>query len=102
MTRELGCKLRRPMWLEGSSPLCRVLKHAAYSSAFPPTQNAFWVLHRDLQVALRAEKSKWIYNDRLHLWRNGEEVVVSVDMRNTQFIGADISIPDFSGGYEPD
>lgn len=88
--------------LEGSSPLTRIIRSAAYSHDYPATQEAFWILHRDIQVALRSEHPEWLYNDSLRFKRGQSAFKATVDMRNTQFIGADRTLSSFKNGYEPD
>ncbi len=91
-----------PIHLEGFSVLARVIRHAAYAEDHPPSQPSLWSIHIDMQTALRAERPEWIYNDRLHVTLPDREVVIPVDLRNTQFIGADRSVASFRWGYEPD
>ena len=102
MTRRFGTRLRRPLRLEGFSVFSRVLRHAAYSEDMPPTQAAFWILLHDLSASLKAGRSEWLYNDRLHVTFEDREIAVSVDMRNSQFIGVDRSLAAFALGYKPD
>lgn len=95
-------ELRNTVNLEAFSPLVRVIRYAGYKEDFPATQESFWILHRDMQVALRAGHPEWIYMDKLRVVMPQGEVVVPVDMRNTQFIGADVGVSHFSRGYEPE
>lgn len=82
--------------------MAQAIRLDAYRDEFRDAPDIFPRLHRDLQVALRSGHPEWVYNDRLHVNIKGRQVVVPVDMRNTQFIGADRRIRCFRLGYEPD
>jgi FkbM family methyltransferase len=100
--RPFAARLRCPIRLEAFSVLARVIKHAAYSEDFPPTQASLWSIHHDLQTCLRGGHPEWIHNDRLHVRFPDRDAMAVVDLRNTQFIGADRGIASFAAGYEPD
>jgi FkbM family methyltransferase len=95
-------ELRCPMQLEAFSVLSRIIRHAAYALDAPPAQPSLWSIHHDLQSSLRMEHPEWIYKDRLHVRMADRGAMVVVDMRNSQFIGADRTISAFSLGFEPD
>ena len=102
MTRRFRAVLRRPMKLESASPLSRIMRHAVYSDDAPPTQSSLWVLMHDLRAAIQANQMEWLYKDWLHVRIGAVETKLAVDMRNSQFIGADTTISHFALGYEPD
>ncbi|SNB81681.1 MULTISPECIES: FkbM family methyltransferase [unclassified Agrobacterium] len=95
-------RVRNCISLRAFSALTRIIRYSGYSSDFPATQESFWILHRDVQEALRNNKPEWIYNDELNVEIDGVQKSVTVDMRNTQFIGADLKVGHFRNGYEPD
>lgn len=95
-------RVRNCISLRAFSALARIIRYSGYSSDFPATQESFWILHRDVQEALRNNRPEWIYNDELNVEIDGVKKSVTVDMRNTQFIGADLSVAHFCNGYEPD
>ncbi len=94
--------VRNCISLKAFSALTRIIRYSGYSGDFPATQESFWILHRDIQEALRNNRPEWIYNDELGVEINGVRKAVTVDMRNTQFIGADLDVAHFRNGYEPD
>ncbi len=95
-------RVRDCISLKAFSALTRIIRYSGYSSDFPASQESFWILHRDVQEALRNNRPEWIYNDELGVDIHGVRKTVTVDMRNTQFIGADLSVAHFHNGYEPD
>ncbi|MCZ7470055.1 FkbM family methyltransferase [Agrobacterium sp. O3.4] len=95
-------RVRNCISLKAFSALTRIIRYSGYSNDFPATQESFWILHRDVQEALRNNKPEWIYNDELYVEIDGVQKSVTVDMRNTQFIGADLEVAHFRNGYEPD
>lgn len=95
-------RVRNCISLKSFSALTRIIRYSGYSNDFPATQESFWILHRDVQEALRNDKPEWIYNDELEVEIDRVRKAVTVDMRNTQFIGADLSVEHFRNGYEPD
>jgi FkbM family methyltransferase len=102
VTYRFSIELRDPIRLEAFSALARVMRHAVYQGDFPATQESFWILFNDIQSALRAERLDWLHMDRLHVDLTRRTEVITIDLKNTQFIGADHGISSFKGGYEPD
>ena len=86
------------MRLEGRSPLTKLIR---YGSFVLPPEGFIGQVHNEInELALR--DLQLLPLDTLEIDTGGRKLEVTIDMRNTQFIGADRTVGAFPDGYEPD
>lgn len=86
------------MRLGGRSPLTKLIWHGSF--VLPPEGFIARVHNEINELALR--DLQLLPLDTLEIDACGRRLEVTVDMRNTQFIGADRTVGAFPDGYEPD
>ena len=94
----LRVPLRCHMRLVGRSPLSKLLRHGSFVA---PPEGFIAALHREINdIALR--DLNLLPVETLLIESGQRSLAVDIDMRNTQFIGADRTDGAFPDGYEPD
>jgi len=86
------------MRLKGRSPLTKLIRYGSYVQ---PPEHFIAKLHNEInELALR--NLELLPLETLEIESGGRTLEATVDMRNTQFIGADREAGEFANGYEPD
>ena len=86
------------MRLGGRSPLTKFIR---YGSFVLPPEGFIAQVHNEINE-LALHDLQLLPLDTLEIDTCGRRLEVTVDMRNTQFIGADRTVGAFPDGYEPD